>query len=62
MEIEAPKNNIIWVSYVQDGVTTHVITSNILRTEYYLYKVENGELKKTRYKSEDPTELEKKIK
>lgn len=62
MEIEAPKNNIIWVSYVRDGVVTHMITSNILRTEYYLYKVENGELKKTRYKSEDPTELEKKIK
>lgn len=62
MKIEAPKNNIIWVSYVHDGVVTHMITSNILRTEYYLYKVENGELKKTRYKSEDPTELEKKIK
>ena len=62
MRIEVPKNEIIWVLYVQDEVITHVITSNVLRTEYYLYKVENGTPKKTRYKSEDPTELERKIK
>lgn len=62
MLIKTPENEIVWVSYVQDGVITHVITSNVLRTEYYLYKVENGKLKKTRYKSDDPTELERKIK
>lgn len=62
MLIKTPENEIVWVSYVQDGVITHVITSNVLRIEYYLYKVENGKLKKTKYKSEDPTELERKIK
>ena len=60
--IKAPKNEIVWVVYMQDEVITYMITSNVLRTEYYLYKVENGIPKKTKYKSEDPTELERKIK
>lgn len=60
--IEAPKNEIIWVNLVSDGVVTHVITSTVIRDMYFLYKVENGKLKKTRYKSEDPTELERKAK
>jgi len=38
------------------------IMTSALRTEYYLYKVENGIPKKTKYKSDDPTKLEEKIK
>ena len=60
--IEAPKNEIIWVRLATEGAVTHVITSTVLRDTYFLYKVENGKLKKTRYKSEDPTELERKAK
>lgn len=62
MVIKTPKNEMVWVVYMQDEVITHMITSNALRTEYYLYKVENGIPKKTKFKSEDPTELERKIK
>lgn len=62
MLIKTPENEIVWVSYVQDEVITYMITSNVLRTEYYLYKVENGIPKKTKYKSDDPTKLEVKIK
>lgn len=62
MMIKAPKNEIIWVVYMQDEVITYMITSNALRTEYYLYKVENGIPKKTKYKSDDPIKLEGKIK
>ena len=62
MRVEAPKNEIIWVVYMQDEVITYMITSNALRTEYYLYIVQNGKLKKTRYKSDDPTKLEERIK
>lgn len=62
MRVEAPKNEIVWVVYMQDEVITYMITSNALRTEYYLYKVENGIPKKTKYKSDDPTKLEEKIK
>ncbi len=62
MRVEAPKNEMVWVVYMQDEIITYMITSNALRTEYYLYKVENGIPKKTKYKSEYPTELERKIK
>ncbi len=62
MQIETPKNEIIWLQIVKDGVVTHIITSTALRDLYYLYRVEDGKPKKTRYKSEDPTELEEKIK
>jgi len=62
MQIEAPKNEIIWLQIVKDGVVTHIITSTALRDVYYLYTVENDKLKKTRYKSDDPTKLEEKIK
>ena len=62
MVTKAPKNEMVWVVYMQDEVITHMITSNALRTEYYLYIVQNGKLKKTRYKSDDPTKLEERIK
>lgn len=60
--IKAPKNEIVWVVYMQDEVITHMIASNVIRTEYYLYIVQNGKLKRTRYKSDDPTKLEERIK
>ena len=50
--IEAPKNEKIWVQIVNSGVVTHVITSDILRTIYYLYEVNGDKLRKTRYKNE----------
>lgn len=60
--IEAPENEIIWLQRVSDGVVTYIITSDLIRSMYYLYKVDKGKLKKTRYQNADPTELERKIK
>lgn len=60
--IEIPSNEILWLQILQNNVVAYVITSNVIRTEYYLYKVENGIPKKTKYKSDDPTKLEEKIK
>lgn len=60
--IEAPKGETLWVQIIKNGVVAYAITSNTLRTEYYLYEVDKGKLKKTRYKNADPTELERKIK
>lgn len=34
----------IWVQYLnEDKELTHIVTSNKLRTEYYLYEIQNGE-------------------
>lgn len=34
----------IWVRYLnEDKELTHIVTSNRLRTEYYLYKIQNSE-------------------
>lgn len=34
----------IWVRYLnKDKDLTHIVTSNRLRTEYYLYEIQNGE-------------------
>lgn len=60
--IEAPNHETIWVQYCKAGVVAYVITSDAMRTTYYLYKVDKGELKKTRCENADPTELERKIK
>ena len=60
--IEIPNNEILWLQILQNNVVAYVITSNVIRTEYYLYTVQNGKLKKTKYKSDDPTKLEEKIK
>ena len=61
-ELTTPKNEIVWVQYLHDGKPTHVITSTTLRNYYYLYEVKNNALIRTKYKSKDPTELEKYIK
>ena len=60
--IEIPNNEILWLQILQNNVVAYVITSNVIRTEYYLYTVQNGKLKKTRYKSDYTTKLEVKIK
>ena len=60
--IEVPKDETLWVQIIKNEVVAYAITSNALRTEYYLYKVGKDKLKKTRYKNADPTELERKIK
>lgn len=63
MKVLPPKNETIWVQIVQSDVVTHIITSDPLRSMYYLYTVDqDGILSKTRYKNADPTELERKIK
>lgn len=55
-----PKNETLWVQYIKDSRVTHVITSKALRDIYFLYEVdENDNLIKTKYKSADPTKLEK---
>lgn len=59
--LTAPKGETIWVQYVNDGAITHVITSTQLRDIYYLYKVVDGKLIKTKHKSENPPDLEKYI-
>lgn len=57
-----PKNEIIWVQYLHNGVPIYVITSTRIRDCYYLYEVNDNQLVKTKYKNKDPTELEKYIK
>lgn len=54
-----PSDEHLWVQYMNDGVITHLITSDALRTTYYLYTVENGKAKKTKYKAKEPTDLYK---
>jgi hypothetical protein len=54
-----PDNEILWVQYKDiDGTLTHIITSNVFRTEYYLYKVTNDKPKKTKYVSDNPLDLD----
>lgn len=60
--IEAPNHETIWVQYCKAGVVAYVITSDAMRTTYYLYKVEGNKLRKTRHNNADPTQLEKYIK
>ena len=57
--IKPPKNEIILAQYIKDDKPVYIITSTMLRDVYYLYKVENDKLIKTKYKNKNPTELEK---
>lgn len=38
-EIKIPKNQILWVTHNKDGVPYYIITSDLQRTKYILYKV-----------------------
>lgn len=55
--IKVPDKEILWVQFLKAGVVTHVITSDFFRSTYYLYRVNGDALKKTRYKSDNPLEL-----
>lgn len=57
-----PKEEILWVQYTENDVVKYFITSNLYRTEYYLYKIVNSNPKKTKYTSDEPCSLEKYIK
>ena len=57
-----PKSETVWVQYLISGVVAYVITSDAMRTTYYLYKVDGDKQRKTRYSNADPTQLEKYIK
>ena len=60
-KISAPAGEIIWVQYVNNGAITHFITSTKMRDYYYLYKIVNDKVVKTKYKSNNPMQLEKYI-
>ena len=60
--MKIPKGETLWVNYMSNGKITHIVTSDIMRTNYYLYKFNDGELIKTKFKNKDPTELEKYLK
>ena len=57
-----PNSETVWVQYIISGVVAYVITSDAMRTTYYLYKVDGDKLRKTRHSNADPTHLEKYIK
>lgn len=58
LNIVAPKNEILWVQYYVEGMPRYVITSTKLRDQYFLYDVLDGKLHKTKYKDNDPKQLE----
>lgn len=60
--IKVPKNEILWVQHLVDGKPKYAITSDKLRSMYYLCEVVDDKLIKTKHKNKDPTELEKYIK
>lgn len=57
-----PNSETVWVQSIISGVVAYVITSDAMRTMYYLYKVDGDKLRKTRHSNADPTQLEKYIK
>lgn len=60
--MKIPDNEILWVTFLTDDVPHHIITSNLHRDMYYLYKVDaKGNLKRTKYQSSDPTNLNEKV-
>ena len=60
--IKIPDKEILWVQFLKAGVVTHVITSDLHREMYYLYKVDSkGNLKKTKWQSEEPTPLHDRV-
>lgn len=60
--ITIPDKETLWVQYIEDNSVKYIITSNIYRTEYYLYKVTDNKLKKTKYQSDNPLDLERYVK
>ena len=60
--ITIPDKETLWVQYIEDNSVKYIITSNIYRTEYYLYKVAGNKPKKTKYQSDNPLDLERYVK
>ena len=60
-EASIPHNERLWVQIFKEGAKepSYLITSDIPRYKYFLYKVKNGKVEKTKYKSSDPRELER---
>ena len=62
-QLGIPKSEKVCEQYSNDGVLTYIKTYNVpLRTTYYLYTVINGIAEKTKYKADNPTDLDKWIK
>ena len=38
-KIKIPKNQILWVTHIKDCIPQYVITSDMQRTKYILYRV-----------------------
>ena len=57
-----PDKETLWVQYIEDNSVKYITTSNIYRTEYYLYKVTDNKPKKTKYQSDNPLDLERYVK
>lgn len=57
-EFTIDKNYFLWLTYTTESGKVWYITSDILRTEYQLWK----DKKRTKYKSDNPTDLYKYIK
>lgn len=57
-EFTIDKNYFLWLTYTTESGKVWYITSDILRTEYQLWK----DKKKTKYKSDNPINLYKYIK
>lgn len=53
---------VLWLTYINDGQILYYITSNKIRSIYYLYEVKNSKPIKTKYKSANPTDLYKYMK
>lgn len=62
MELIIPKDEMLWVQYIENVAIKYIITSNLYRTEYYLYKIVNNKPKKTKYQSDNPLDLERYVK
>ena len=60
MKIMIPKNEILWLQLLNNSnEVTYVITSDLHRTTYKLYKVKADKLEFTKHKSSDPRDLER---
>lgn len=55
-------NLMTCLTYLIDDEPAYVIKTTVFRDVYYLYKVKNGKLTKTRYEASTPTDLYKYIK
>lgn len=55
-----PKSETVWVRYI-NGVIKYAITSDIARTKYKLYTVDDNTATYTKHSAASPLDLEKYI-